>query len=181
MKTAQWNRARWSVVAVAVVGLVLPTTMVAGAAETARMVDVALGPNGSLTGQLVDDAGNGVPGAPVEAIAAGERQAAAQTLTDNSGRFRLAGLRGGVYRVSTTQGGQLARLWANNTAPPAAGHEILMVAGRSAVRGQGSFGNMGTLTNLGLIGVSVTAVTLSAVTLGEINDIKHQLDNLPSS
>ncbi len=185
MKTAQWNCTKWAAVVLAVAGLVLPATAGAKAAESSAFVDVALGSNGSLNGQLVDDAGNGVPGRAIEATAAGEQTPAAQTVTDNSGRFRLAGLRGGVYQVASADTTQLARLWAANTAPPAAGGEMMMVAGRSTVRSQGtlggSMGNLGAWTNLGMIGVSATAVTLSAVSISEMNRLHNKIDNLPSS
>ncbi|GAF78483.1 unnamed protein product [marine sediment metagenome] len=184
MKTTQWNRTMWSVVLLAVVGLVLPPSMTAQAAESSSFVDVALGPNGTLDGQLVDDSDIGVPGRMIEVTASGDQTPAAQTVTDNSGRFRLAGLRGGVYQVASTDTTQLARLWAADTAPPAADGEMLMVAGRSTVRGQdmfGSMGSLGRLTNFGMLGVSVTAVTLSAVTMSEVSRLQRKVNNLPSS
>ena len=165
----------------AVMGLAFSASVVAQAAESSHMIDVALGPNGSLAGQLVDDAGNGVSGMTIEITGAGDQAPVARTVTDNSGRFRLAGLHGGVYKVASADAEQLTRLWANNTAPPAAGAEMLMVAGSSTVRSQGMFGSMGSLANLGLVGVSVTSVTLAAVTMNEISNLQHKIDNLPSS
>jgi hypothetical protein len=59
------------------------------------------------------------------------------TTTDNNGVFAAKGLRGGQYQLSTDEGTSVCRLWAPETAPPAARPAALVVTGNNVVRGQG--------------------------------------------
>ncbi len=119
--------------AVAVLGMVLPQTVFAG--QPARpSVDVALGPGGLLTGQVVDENGVAQPGLPV-VIQQGQQQVV-RTATDENGQFFAQGLRGGQHQIVTPAGPVAYRFWAANTAPPAANNAALVVANHDVVRGQ---------------------------------------------
>ena len=60
----------------------------------------------------------------------------AATKTDANGRFAFTGLRGGAYVLATKEQQSLYRLWAANTAPPAAQHAALVVHQGQVTRGQ---------------------------------------------
>jgi hypothetical protein len=59
-----------------------------------------------------------------------------RTTTDANGVFAARGLRGGQYQLLTDDGVSLCRLWAPDTAPPAAHPAVLLVSGHGVVRGQ---------------------------------------------
>jgi len=127
--------------AVACLGMVLPTS--AFAAEPAfGPTDVALRSGGLLVGQVVDQQGVAKAGAPVS-IRFAEREVV-HTTTDQNGVFAAQGLRGGQYQLVTDDGMSVCRLWAADTAPPAARPAALLVAGNTAVRGQWGPGPMGS-------------------------------------
>jgi hypothetical protein len=119
--------------AVACVGMMLPPAALAGA-PVAGSNDVALRPGGVLVGQVVDPQGVAKAGATVS-IQYG-KQEVARTTTDANGVFAAKGLRGGHYELRTQDGVSVCRLWAPDTAPPAAGTAALVVAGDNVVRGQ---------------------------------------------
>jgi hypothetical protein len=119
--------------------MVLPSSALAARpVETAAVTDIALRPGGVLVGQVVDPQGQAKVGSPVAIEMAGKE--VARTTTDENGVFAAQGLRGGVYQIKTTEGISACRLWAADTAPPAARPAALVVAGKDLVRGQ--FGPM---------------------------------------
>ena len=101
-------------------------------------IDVALHEGGVLVGQIVDEQGASANGSLVSIQQNGQQLA--ETTTDTDGRFVVRGLQGGVYQITTAQGGGLYRFWATNTAPPSAQPGVLVVNGEGVVRGQ--FGGM---------------------------------------
>jgi hypothetical protein len=116
--------------------------------------DIALGPGGVMKGQVVDAQGTPCVNAPVRLIKSGAgAEVVVPCQTDADGRFQVAGLSGGLYRVETTAGTMVYRAWAPNTAPPSAIAEALVVEGE-AVRG-----NLSNITPLGwaLIGLGIAA------------------------
>ena len=99
------------------------------------VVDVALSDGGTLHGQVVDPQGNPLSRTAVS-IQQFDREVAT-TVTDPSGRFRAAGLRGGMYRIVAGQAMGTYRLWAPNTAPASARPAALLIPnGVEVVRGQ---------------------------------------------
>ncbi len=109
----------------------------AGAASADRLspiVDIALGPENTLRGQVVDAEGIPVAGAAV-ALLQGPRPAA-RTTTDAGGHFLFSEVPGGVYGLATPGAGGIYRLWAPETAPPSANRGALIVAPGAALRGQ---------------------------------------------
>ena len=112
--------------------LLSPTAM--AATPLTASSDVALGDGGVLVGQVVDTQGAAVAMARV--TLADHQQEIAQARADQEGRFSVPGLRGGVYRVSFRGQDSIYRLWAPNTAPPAAQTGVTLVVGDDVVRGQ---------------------------------------------
>lgn len=108
-------------------------------AAASRVSDVALLPGGELRGMVTNAQGVALAGTPVS-IWEGRRQVAATT-TDESGSFRVSGLRGGSYRIVAGGGAGMFRLWVANTAPAAAGNSALVVVGGAQVLGQGRMMN----------------------------------------
>jgi hypothetical protein len=96
--------------------------------------DVALDAQGRIAGQILD--AQGQPRA--RQIITVQRQGAqpVQTRTDAQGRFVLGDLSGGVYQIATSDASVVCRCWTANSAPPAATHELLLVAGEKVQRGQ---------------------------------------------
>jgi hypothetical protein len=117
----------------------LPTAQDAGGstARTQAVIrDVALQSGGAMRGQVVDAQGQPCPDLTVQIAKAGassDRLVAVRT--DHEGRFQFAGLSGGLHGIQTPHGGALCRLWAANTAPPAAVSDVLLVSGDGPVRG----------------------------------------------
>ncbi len=142
---------RAAMVVASCIGIVLPTST-AGAADPSprakdvfsalsrpMITDVALGENGTVRGQVVDRQGVPVRGSSVAMVRDG--QTVADVASDHQGHFFITGLRGGVYDVSSAQGGGTFRLWAPGTAPPAARQVITVVEGADVVRGQAPRGD----------------------------------------
>jgi hypothetical protein len=124
--------------AVACFGMMLPP-QACGAEKAFSPVDVALQSGGLLVGQVVDQQGAAQAGKVVSIQYANHE--VVRTTTDANGMFAARGLRGGQYQVLTDDGVSVYRLWAPNTAPPAARPAALLVSGDQAVRGQ--WGNGG--------------------------------------
>ena len=140
MKAMQIMRS--AAVALASFGIVCPQWVQAGNAQTpvqatrpvSAVKDIALGEGGTFQGAVLDPQGQ--PVARTAVVVAKADQLVAQAHTDEAGRFAISGLQGGVYQVATVSGVEVYRLWAPNTAPPAAGQEALLMAGDTLVRGQ---------------------------------------------
>ena len=106
----------------------------AKSAPAAEITDIALASGGTLRGQVVD--GQGVPQAKSAVTVSQKGQKVSAVRTDADGRFAVAGLKGGVYTVATTQGAGAVRLWTADAAPPAAHQQLLVVNGSPVARGQ---------------------------------------------
>jgi Carboxypeptidase regulatory-like domain len=155
MKRFHWYQS--AAAGVAALGLMLPagvtfaadTTWSGARAPAAAVparqapvvVDVSLANGGVLTGQVVDAQGQPLAGTPV-AVRSAQGMVTWGT-TDRGGRFQLAGLGGGLYEVSAAQRSGAFRLWANNSSPPSAVKQVMLVAGEPVARGQHptDFGN----------------------------------------
>ncbi len=133
------------------------------------ILDVAMGPEGSIVGHVVDDRGIPLDGAVVTLHQG--KNVVAKTVTDKNGVFDVKGLRAGMYQVSAGQGTGLFRCWAPNTAPPSARTSALIVSSRQVVRGQAPFGlaGVGGLGGAQLAGLAGTAATLTVSTVNATN------------
>ena len=150
------------------------------AAEQAgiRPTDIALTSGGILTGQLTDAKGVALPTAPVAIFSQGKEVIRLQT--DKNGAFAVKGLKGGVYQVASPGYIGTFRLWAPNTAPPAAKTGVMMVANGDLALGQygGPRGPFGAVVNFASRHPVVTGLGLAtAITLPFVLDD----DNSPSS
>jgi hypothetical protein len=125
--------------AAACLSMLLPPTAFA-ASPIAPANDVALRAGGLLVGQVVDTQGVAKAGAVVS-IRQGENEVV-RTTTDANGMFAAKGLRGGQYQLQTEDGSSSCRLWATDTAPPAARPAALIVSGDDLVRGQNGGGGL---------------------------------------
>jgi hypothetical protein len=120
--------------AVACTGMTLPTSGMAATPVTAGN-DIALREGGVLVGQVVNPQGVAQANTPVSIRFANHE--VVRTTTDKNGIFAAKGLRGGQYELATTEGISACRLWAADTAPPAARSAALLVSGNQVIRGQG--------------------------------------------
>lgn len=145
-------------------GLAIPQGM-AAAAEAPSVPkpspvihDVALGEQGALQGMVVN--GQGAPMAKATVLVRQGKAAAGQAVTSDDGRFKVVGLRGGVYEVSSGQGAGTFRLWAAQTAPPAAKNGVLVVAQPLTVRGQMPLENFLTSDAFVLTAIGAAAIAI---------------------
>lgn len=129
----KFRRIQSMLAAVACVGIVCPTGALA-AAPPSGVRDVALAPGGVLVGQVVDQQGAVRAGSTVSIQQSD--QEVVRTQTDKNGVFATQGMRGGQYLVVSEDGQSICRLWAPNTAPPAASDAVVVVTGQDVVRGQ---------------------------------------------
>ncbi len=97
--------------------------------------DIAIGPNGTLTGIVTDASGRAKGGEIVTVGFAGAEVAAVQTLED--GRFTIEGLREGSHVVTASGAPKPVRFWQARNAPPTAESDIALVSGQVPAGGQG--------------------------------------------
>ncbi|TWT94025.1 hypothetical protein Pla108_37360 [Botrimarina colliarenosi] len=119
---------------VACVGMVAQPALATTPVAVPAIADIALAEGGLFTGKVVN-----AQGAPLTTSAVSLQQAGnevASTVTDEQGVFAVQGLRGGLYQVVSEGGVVSYRLWAPNTAPPAANQSALIVTGDEIVNGQ---------------------------------------------
>ncbi len=89
---------------------------------------------GVLVGQMLDAQGAAIAGATVSVRTSGKE--VGRVLTDQTGKFQMTGLKGGVHQVATAGQQEVYRLWAPQTAPPAAQQGLMLVSSTDVVRGQ---------------------------------------------
>lgn len=160
---------RGAAVGVACLGVIMPQARLLAATpadesasteHTQQVVDVELGAGGTLTGQVVDTQGVGIEGTVVS-VRQGDREIT-RVATDAQGRYQAQNLRGGFYQIVAGQGYGFFRLWAPETAPPAARTDALVVSGDNAVLAQGGLvpvvGGVDLITMLILAGVTTSTV-----------------------
>ena len=123
--------------------------------------DVALTAGGVFSGQVVDAQGR--PQADLNVTVCSEKQVVATATTDHDGQFSIRGLQGGLYQVAVDQATKYYRLWAPETAPPAARQSALLVTGGRVVRGQG--GLRYWLTNPWVLAVGIAAAIAVPIAL----------------
>lgn len=120
--------------------------------------DVALDRDGSMRGLVVDVQGTPIAHAAVTAESQGRELARSET--DGLGRFTLGPLGGGIYQLKVGGQGRLVRLWADQTAPPAARQMVLVVLGGKVVRGQLPFEAFCASDTFVIMGMVAAAVAI---------------------
>lgn len=118
-------------------GIVLPAPIQAAQAAVAAAplaIDVTLDEKGVLAGKVVGTDGQAAPGARLSLSAAGAEPTA--IIADDTGRFRVAGLRGGFYQIATGERTVAFRVWTPAAAPPGAQCSVVLVVDTTTARGQ---------------------------------------------
>ncbi|HUT12132.1 MAG TPA: carboxypeptidase-like regulatory domain-containing protein [Thermoguttaceae bacterium] len=133
-------------VVLATLGLMLPGSVLEGAqpfggtlSNAGSAGDIELDPEGVLHGVVVNV--QGVPVARMSVLVHNAAGEVAAVQTDASGRFSVAGLPGGTYRVSTGGFTREFRTWVAGTAPPRSRQIAAIVVGGDVVRGQMPLGD----------------------------------------
>ena len=154
----------------ACLGMVVPAhpLLAAAANETSKpelvppsatVNDVALNADGVLAGQVQDTAGN--PQASARVTVRHREQDVAAVTTDRMGRFFVRGLDSGMHELAVDESRTVCRIWAPNTAPPAAERGVTLVVGKPQVRGQ-STGSGSWLANpCTLVGILMVATAIA--------------------
>jgi hypothetical protein len=170
MKRFHWLQ--YTAAGIAGFGLVLPSGLLAAdasrapvlatAAETPSILDVSLGKDAALVGQVLD-----VQGAPMAQTTVTIRSSGADVasaVTDAQGSFSISGLQGGVYEVTAAGGSGTFRVWTAEASPPSASKGVLIVSGGQTTRGQFFRGpnKAGALVMVGLLGGVVAAGIITA-------------------
>ena len=175
-------------VALATLGTVAPLPSVQAADSSKKATrsvhatvaaDVSKSSDGVFAGRIVDHTGAIVENAEV-VIRQGKAEVS-RTRTDSEGMFSVENLKPGAYQVSsgTTEG--LFRVWNDETAPPSARKNALIVLGHNGARGQyancdecppgGWCGFRSIDPTIALLTAGViAAVVLSAITLAKVNE-----------
>ncbi len=136
-----------------------PVAKPASANDVAPVIrDVATGSGGKLEGMVINTAGAPVADSMVVIQKAGKQVVTAKT--DASGRFVAVGLTGGVYEITSGAGGNVYRLWAPTTAPPAASDGVLIIDSSDVVRGQMSVSEFVTSEVVIIGAVAATAIII---------------------
>lgn len=122
-------------------GLVLPASMTQGGdvrrvsdRSSVEIADVVLDAQGGLQGIVVDV--QGTPQAAAKIVLVQNKREVGRAQSDRLGRFRVSGLRGGVYMLQCGGQARFVRAWTAKSAPPKAKPTALMVTGDGVVRGQ---------------------------------------------
>ena len=144
-----------------------------GARNAAQIIDVSLSQTGHLEGQYVNQQGRAVDGARVVVWKGQEKRA--QAVTARDGRFTIAGLTNGVYRIESPGQVVLCRVWPSQAAPPSAKTAVVMVSRGGATRGQ--LGYLDPINTSTLI-LGIAGVTLGAIAVSDLNDLDGQVKSL---
>ncbi len=139
------NTFKYSVVLLACLGMLSSQTLSAAGLAPPTIRDVALHAGGQLKGQVVNEQAAAQANSQIAVVRDGKPLLVTQT--DKNGRFVLAGLEPGLYELHLSSGGGAYRLWAPETAPPAASEGVLLVEESQVVRGIGSGNCFGWLSN----------------------------------
>lgn len=181
---------RSAAVILATVGVVLPLPSVQAAESTQKTrqssapvaADVSKSVDGSFVGRIVDH--TGAISEDSEVIVRQGKTEVARVRTDKEGLFSVQNLKSGTYQVSsgTTEG--YFRVWNEDSAPPTARKNALIVLGHNGARGQyancdecppgGWFGFRSIDPTIALMTAGiVAAVVLSAITLSKVNSLEN--------
>ncbi|MCA9079220.1 MAG: carboxypeptidase regulatory-like domain-containing protein [Planctomycetaceae bacterium] len=140
---------------------------------TSAAKDISLTRDGQLQGRVLDSQGRPVEGASLR-IRKGDQEQG-QAITADQGEFRFAGMKSGLYVLEVAGQPHQLRLWSPQIAPPGAVNDLRLVAGDPTVRGQ--FGYLDPL-NTSFLLLGVAGVTLSAISLNEINEVEKHVKAL---
>lgn len=189
MKTNQiWKAA----LLLLVVGVAASSQAMAGEAKVAAkpaIQDISLNQHGRMVGSLVDAQGR--PISNKEVVVHQGRKEVAKAVTNTKGQFEVAGLKGGVYEVTSERGTSTYRVWTAEAAPKASRSTALVVAGQQTVRAQTGLEGLGGLGGVGGVvgvvgGVTGTVLGVNAENKADdseakANSLQQQLDQIQNS
>jgi hypothetical protein len=142
-----------------------------------EIIDVALGPDGSLVGKTLTGPQNAVQ-AFEQVDITWEGRVVASAKSDRDGNFEVRGLKGGVHVISVGERQQVCRFWSDETAPPHSVRGVAFVENtQTVVRGQNSKGIWGYVkNNPGRVGFDGILLGTSATALVVALDAKDSSD-----
>ena len=141
--------------------------------KTAPIIsDVSLGEKGELTGFILDGQGKAV--AKSKVVVSFGRKVIAKTTTNETGQFRVSGLRGGIYQIAHADGVAVFRVWKNGTAPKSARQNALVVVGTRQIRGQDGLGPLSMVepATLAAIVAGVAGIVVGTVAISQSDDVR---------
>lgn len=133
----RWQRLLgWSLAWLALAGWMFGEPVMAAQPAPKRPAwhDTALGPDGELTGRLLDTSGQPLPAVLITARSASGKELHATTGSD--GAFCLKGLSGGLWQLEGGGDRLVVRAWVAGSAPPHAGRTVVLIRDGAIVRGQ---------------------------------------------
>jgi hypothetical protein len=129
------------IVAVVIAGILNPALQLqAEPAVRTRVPDVRLDEQGQFHGVVLNGQGQAMPDTQVKLARVNQQQTAAANMatvtTDARGSFVIRDLPAGTYRLETSSGVFLCRLWTHAAAPPSSASSLCVVNDPQVVRGQ---------------------------------------------
>ncbi len=124
--------------AVACLAMLFSPAAAMAAQPAALTSDISLQAGGLLVGHVVDAKGLAVARSTVTILQSGKE--IARTETNQTGKFAVEGLKGGVYEVAANGQRGVYRFWAPRTAPPSAQPRLMLASTGDVIRGQGTSG-----------------------------------------
>jgi hypothetical protein len=127
-----------------------------------KIKDVVLHRAGTMVGTLFDASQRPISDQQV-VIRQGDR-IIATTVTQQDGRFVVAGLRGGVYQIRAGNHLSTIRAWADQSAPPTALQSAQLISNNQVVRGNLEWEGGG----VGWVEATAIALGVAGTTIGII-------------
>lgn len=152
----------WSIVLLAMGGLVVPPGLDVSANEQAPELtvhDVRMDGQGRLRVVVVNAQGHVLPGTKITLTQAGNEQSI-QGTTNAEGRCVFRSLTGGSYHLRTSEGICLCRVWTARAAPPKAADQLLIVNDRFVQRGQRPIREMFRSDPILMTAIAVAAIAI---------------------
>ncbi|MBP62417.1 MAG: hypothetical protein CMJ62_12930 [Planctomycetaceae bacterium] len=134
------------------------------ATPQASVLDVELGADHSLSGQLYGSEGQTKAGVLVRVVA----NRGSETKTDSEGRFRLTNVQAGVIRLAAEDADIAVRCWTHGTAPPTASKRVLLTPNQQIQRGQRPIADF--LSGPVLIGLVIAAAIAIPIAIHNSRD-----------
>jgi hypothetical protein len=153
---------RWSMILAVGGGLLFAASPRAIAQmPKAHIRDVALGEGGTLEGVVID--AQGVPKSGSDVVVRRGDRIVGRAKTDRLGHFKIRGLPGGMFHVSSSGAGSVFRLWKAGTSPPSAKAGVLIVCLSDYLRGQYTPGAVFSSNGLLFAGLVIATVAIPVV------------------
>ncbi len=142
--------------------------------QSARPVDVALTPEGTLRGVVLDSGGAPQPGVLV--VLSSSDAVRQQSVTQSEGAYAFPHLKTGVYELATGGNLQQVRLWSAENAPPGATVSLPLRAKSPVVRGQWGGPGPGAIADMVILGVGAAGLGFGLAAWDKAQDLEDQLD-----